>query len=49
MDNEVFFDAIGHAQPVGSILELEARLKGAFDNPQPFFDRWEKEEKARGR
>ena len=46
VDGKVFFDAQGKARPAGSVRELEGRLRTAFDNPQPFFDRWEKEERA---
>lgn len=47
VDDQVFFDAAGDARPAASLPELEARLKNAFENPEPFFERWEKEAKAR--
>jgi hypothetical protein len=47
VDNEVFFDARGTIVPVDSRDELEKRLANAFNNPQPFFDRWQREERER--
>jgi hypothetical protein len=47
VDNEVFFDTAGKARPATTIPALEERLRQAFNNPQRFFDRWQREEQAR--
>jgi hypothetical protein len=46
-DLEIIFDARGTSVPVASRRELEERLLRAFRSPQPFFDRWEREERER--
>ncbi len=43
---EVIFDARGqHAQPA-SLQALESALQAAFDNAEPYFERWAREELA---
>jgi hypothetical protein len=47
VDGAVLFEARGAGEPVASRQELAARLQQAFDHPQPFFERWRREERER--
>ncbi|MGI5863337.1 MAG: hypothetical protein ACOX6T_14950 [Myxococcales bacterium] len=47
VDEEVVFDAAGKGSPADSLESLQDRLESAFGNPQPFFDRWKREEQER--
>jgi hypothetical protein len=45
VDDDVFFDAKDQPKPVSSMAELESRLHHSFMHPEPFFARWDAQDK----
>lgn len=45
-DNGIVHDAKGHHVSCSTRKDLERKMKHAFAHPEPYFRRWEKEERA---